>query len=231
MYILGVVLIVLSLFSCPSLANPYVGAHGHVRSVNLDSRFGSSFFKGHIPQVGLYGGYFFNEIVGVELGYDFTIYSSNHKTIGQGDYFPGALNPLGAGQYETYDAYQYVDSANIGVISTIPMFYEDLFAFSVIGVSHTKVRASLYFMGSDLTESPDATTLFANCRDYSKEGFSPFIKVGLIHKIDDNASIRLYCDWKRLGLFNVKSMQFPHGQSELRYKDSIAVCIGASYGW
>lgn len=214
----------------PPQLNYYIGLGGHVRQVQLHKRFGQPLLNLPLHQVGLFGGLMINDCFGFEIGYDHSFNNSVYKIIGNGQYFPGSKKFISYGHTETYEVSHYINGINFGFIAYLPIYETSTNLFFTGGTSYTDVNSRFSIIENDPNKIPKHLTP-NGVLTFSNERFIPYLKAGVQYSITENTMIRIHYDWKNIKQFSIKSEQYPHSESQLKYKNSFGYGMGLLYAW
>jgi opacity protein-like surface antigen len=201
-------------------SNYYLGLDILQTNYSTTDGYGRNIFAKNPLSFNFFLGYRFKENFFLEAGYETT--GTKERTIGGVNYgtLPGMLNRIIGGSY-TINTKIKLEHPYIGVgfEHSVP-FFTGTSAFGLIGISATKIKASLI---GDNINMP--------CRSFNKRKVSPILKAGLQHDFTRNFGMHFIIAWHKLTNFKLKSNELPSSVIEIRMKDGYTCGVGAIYSF
>ncbi len=201
---------------------PYIGVDFSANYVSFKNDYGKTAFEKYTGSADIHFGFYFNENIGMEIGYE---YSPLRRMDSKRD--PGqTVNPGAPASTTLYEGNLYYMSSQYKLhmpyvavkFSTDICENDKTKIFALIGISPAKLKASHVITNGNMG---DATK-----RSYSKRRIIPTLKVGVENEFANGLGMRLFANYKHLSPFKVKSGR---GDSEIRMKNSFGVGAGLYY--
>ena len=228
---LSILALFLNTFTNPCFANfsdymscvqPYFGGDAGIRHVNYGGG-GDKLFKTNLPQAQIYAGLRFNDFVGVEAGYKFSVLKSQFVTLTAGDL---VLGPPVAFPPEYYIAKSEFKGWFGSLVGYIPCPC----CIDIIG-SIGFIRLKTYHYQALLVDQdgePNVPHNFLNTgRSFKTDKTLLTLGLGIQYIYCDTVGLRFKIDWENTSqINNVKPIERPNSAFTLTSRNSLSYNIG-----
>lgn len=201
----------------------YLGAELIQTNLDFVRGYGEKVFRKNPLNYNLFGGYNFDDIWGLELGYEAQWTLNKNVTLGDQDRFPGgAAIPAGNsdGVQSTFKVrYPYAG------LSASYKYYRLTFQ-ALVGAS----VAHIYAKQTQVAENGIPINPSGTIRDYYKTKLVPVAKISILPSINKKVSLRLSLNYQNLRGFHVMSTT-PGSNAQIKLSDSYGIGLGIIYSF
>ncbi len=171
------------------------------RSMSSYKGFGDNIVKKNYQQGNFYGGLRFNDLFGVELGYQRTL-SANRRLalIGDSSYFGEILQGISPDHYVSYSRAS-IKGPYGNLVALLPISEEYRLKFiASVGVAklRSRIQSRIDYVDG-VTGAVDAQFFDIV---FSKKAWVPKLALGLQHMINDNCGVRTLLGWEKTSKFS-----------------------------
>lgn len=201
----------------------YVGADAMYSKLGFKQDYGKEIFsKKFAPGINLFAGHMFNENFGMELGWEMYKKMKRSARVDSNKKAAGGLVDPTLYEWKSFDTTLKQNYPYLGAIAKMSIINDNIFAKILLGVSVPTIKAQYNSNLNNL--GPDSEV-----RTFSKTKLIPIARVALEYKITSNFGLQALGTWKNTSQFKAKSKENSAGNTEVKFKDTFSIGLGATY--